>query len=65
MPRPRALSPTVEVKAYLTQANAADLQLLAYSPTLGKVVHGEQSRIINEALSEYFARRKEKQSVQR
>lgn len=55
MPRPKSLSPSVEVKAYLTQENAARLALLSHSDTLGKKVFGSTSRIINEALAAYFA----------
>lgn len=65
MPRPKSLSPSVEVKAYLTQENAAQLALAAHSETLGRKRFGETSRIINEALTEYFARRKEATDVQR
>jgi hypothetical protein len=51
MPRPRALIPTIEVKAYLTAPNAAELKLLCHSEALGRPIHGEASRILNEALS--------------
>ena len=57
MARRKALTPTFEVKAYISQANYTKLSLLCFSTELGKPIHGEQSRIINEALEAFFQRK--------
>jgi len=55
MPRRPSLQPTEPVKVYLAQENAAKLRLLTHSPSEGRAIHGEVSRIINLALTEFFS----------
>jgi hypothetical protein len=64
MPRPKNVTPTTPVKAYLDQDNAAELLLRTHSAILGRNRYGDVSRIINDALREYFKRQKESGHVQ-
>lgn len=54
MPRAKRILATVPLKVYLSQENAARLQLATFSPALGKPLHGAASKLVNEALREYF-----------
>jgi hypothetical protein len=54
MARTPSLTPTECVKVYLSPMNAARVRLAAFSPLRGKAEHGAISRIVNDALDQYF-----------
>lgn len=47
----------VRVNIYLYAENAALLSLACVDPSFGGMRYGEQTRIINEALKQYFTRK--------
>lgn len=60
MPRRKSLSPTTEYHIFLSEENAAMVEVLTYDPERKRHRFGEVSRIANEAFALYFQSLKEK-----
>ena len=59
MARPKALIPTYPEKVHLEQDVYLKMKLVLHSPTIGGIPHGAKSRLVNEALRQYFANLKD------
>ena len=56
MPAPASAIPLVRLNLFLHHENAAKLRLACVDTTFGGVRYGEQTRIVNLALRQYFER---------
>lgn len=52
MPRPYKLIPSRKICVFLDEPEAAKLDLLLYSPSLGRVEHGGYKRFVQSAIRE-------------
>ena len=65
MPVPAATIPLVRLNLFLHHENAAKLRLACVDTAFGGVRYGEQTRIVNLALRQYFERNENVQSRNR
>jgi len=54
MGRVRAINPKIPLKIYLSEEVTARLKLASFSEYRGKVLYGQQSQIVEDALTAYL-----------
>ena len=65
MPRPKSLFPTTRITAYISEENAAKVNLLCYDTGSKRFRFNAVSTLVNDALSLYFKRQEQETWTQK